>query len=106
MLVSRLFNVKRSMSKHHVGNCCDEKGVPHPDHTKELHRISRIAGQVEGVKKMVSRREYCPKIITQIQAVRAALKVLESTILKTHLETCVKEAFSSGSPKEKEEKLE
>lgn len=55
---------------------------------------------------MVSSREYCPKIITQIQAIRAALKVLESTILKKHLETCVKEAFSSGSPKEKEKKLE
>ena len=94
------------MSKHHAGSCCDEKSVPHPDHTKEVHRINRIAGQVEGVKRMVSSREYCPKIITQIQAIRAALKVLESTILKKHLETCVNEAFSSGSPKEKEAKLE
>jgi DNA-binding FrmR family transcriptional regulator len=55
---------------------------------------------------MVSSRKYCPKIITQIQAIRAALKVLESTILRKHLETCVKEAFSSGSPKETEKKLE
>lgn len=94
------------MSKHHAGNCCEEESVPHPDHTKELHRISRISGQVEGVKRMISSREYCPKIITQIQAIRAALKVLESKILKKHLETCVKEAFSSDSPKEKEKKLE
>lgn len=94
------------MSKHQTGNCCDEKGVPHPDHTKELHRTNRIAGQVEGVKRMISGREYCPKIITQIQAIRAALKVLESTILKKHLETCVKEAFSSGSQKEMDKKFE
>lgn len=95
-----------SISKHQTDSCCDEKSILHPDHTKEIHRINRIAGQVEGVKKMISTREYCPKIITQIQAIRAALKVLESTILRKHLETCVKEAFSSGSHKEKEKKLE
>lgn len=55
---------------------------------------------------MITEREYCPKIITQIQAIRAALKVLETTILKKHLETCVKDAFTSNSPKEKEKKLE
>lgn len=94
------------MHKSLTGSCCDATVSDHPDHTKELHRISRIAGQVEGVKRMISNREYCPKIITQIQAIRAALKVLESTILKKHLETCVKDAFTSSSAKEKEKKLE
>ncbi|MCO6429661.1 MAG: metal-sensitive transcriptional regulator [Deltaproteobacteria bacterium] len=94
------------MRRSPTGNCCDKNGADHPDHTKELHRINRISGQVEGVKRMITEREYCPKIITQIQAIRAALKVLETTILKKHLETCVKDAFTSNSPKEKEKKLE
>lgn len=55
---------------------------------------------------MVVSREYCPKIITQIQAIRAALKVLEATLLKRHLELCVRDAFTSSAPKEQEKKLE
>lgn len=94
------------MSKHQTDNCCQDNSSPHPDYTKELHRINRVAGQVEGVKKMIVRREYCPKIITQIQAIRAALKALESTVLKRHLELCVTDAFTSGSKNERDLKLE
>lgn len=95
------------MAKIQLSGCCGETGeqTPHPDHSKELHRINRISGQLEGVKRMISGREYCPKIVTQIQAIRAALKSLESVVLEKHMEMCVKDAFNSKNQREANEKL-
>jgi len=96
------------MAKNQLKTCCGESESthPHPDHSKELHRINRISGQLEGVKRMISEREYCPKIITQIQAVRAALKSLESVVLEKHLGMCVKDALASKDEKEANRKME
>lgn len=95
------------MAKSQISRCCGqiETLKEHPDHSKELNRINRISGQLEGVKRMISEREYCPKIIIQIQAVRAALKSLESVVLEKHLENCVNSAFNSKDQKETNEKL-
>ena len=95
------------MSKGHLGKCCGDGEVTarHPDHAKELNRLNRISGQIEGVKRMISGREYCPKIITQIQAVRAALKSLEAVVLEKHLASCVKDALTSRDQKEAGEKM-
>lgn len=84
--------------------CCSEI-KKHPDHSKQLHRINRISGQLEGVKRMILEHQYCPEIILQIQAIRAALKSLESVILGEHLEMCVKDALNSKNQKETEKKL-
>ena len=95
------------MKKKRLNNCCGEsKSLDvHPDHTKELHRLNRISGQIEGIKRMISEREYCPKIITQIQAVRAALKSLEGVVLKIHLASCVQGALSAKDKVEAELKM-
>jgi len=95
------------MTKKQITKCCGEppSDKQHPDHSKEIHRINRISGQLEGIKRMISQTEYCPKIITQIQAVRAALKSLESIILEKHLETCVQAAFNSKDQKEANAKM-
>lgn len=95
------------MSNNQKGKCCvaAQSALPYPDHSKELHRLNRIAGQIEGVKRMISEREYCPKIITQIQAVRAALKSLETVVLKKHLASCVNDALGSSNRKEAEQKM-
>jgi CsoR family transcriptional regulator, copper-sensing transcriptional repressor len=85
--------------------CCGASAELHPDHTKEMHRINRVAGQVQGVRRMIEEREYCPKIIIQIQAIRAALKALESAVLEKHLHTCVQETLYSRDPKEAEKKM-
>ena len=90
-----------------TGSCCSDMNTSkqNPDHSKELHRINRISGQLEGVKRMILANEYCPKIITQIQAVRAALKSLESAVLSKHLEMCVQEAFNSRDKKDADLKI-
>ncbi|MDR1998300.1 MAG: metal-sensitive transcriptional regulator [Candidatus Margulisbacteria bacterium] len=73
---------------------CHEAAGLHPSHVKELTRLNRIIGQLEGVKKMIEARRYCPEILMQIKAVRSALKSVESNILQTHLESCVAESFA------------
>lgn len=55
---------------------------------------------------MISDREYCPKILTQIQAIRAALKSLESVVLERHFSMCVKDALNSKDHKEAGKKMD
>ena len=75
-------------------------------HKETLNRLSRIAGQVEGVKRMVEEEKYCIDIVTQIQAARSALRSVEMKILEKHMQHCVREAFTSGSQKNADEKME
>jgi DNA-binding FrmR family transcriptional regulator len=75
-------------------------------HEETLNRLSRIAGQVQGVRKMVEEKKYCIDIVTQIQAVRSALRSVEMQILKKHMHHCVSDAFASGSPKDADEKMD
>ena len=83
------------------------KTKPHATtHDETLTRLSRIAGQVQGVRRMVEERKYCIDIITQIQAARSALRAVELQILQKHMAHCVSDAFSSGSPKEAAGKME
>lgn len=96
------------MVKAQLAGCCGQPEAikERPDHSAELHRINRISGQLEGIKRMISEREYCPKIITQIHAVTAALKSLESVILERHLAMCVKAALASKDEKEANKKID
>ena len=52
-------------------------------------RINRIAGQVNGIKKMIDEDRYCVDILNQIAAVRSALDQLGVQMLTGHLESCV-----------------
>jgi DNA-binding FrmR family transcriptional regulator len=66
----------------------------HPSHFAQIARLNRISGQLDGVKKMITERRYCPEILIQLKAVRSALRSVESNILKSHLESCVAESFA------------
>ena len=82
------------------------KTKPHSTtHDEALTRIARIAGQVQGVRRMVEERKYCIDIITQIQAARSALRAVELQILQKHMSHCVNDAFESGSPAEAGKKM-
>jgi DNA-binding FrmR family transcriptional regulator len=87
--------------------CCGEtvEAKVHPDHSKEIHRLNRIGGQIEGVKRMLAEREYCPKIVTQLQAIRAAIKSLEAVVLGKHMQLCVQQALESKDELAANEKL-
>ena len=68
-------------------------------------RLNRIEGQVRGLAKMVDEDRYCIDIVTQISAVRAALRRLEEEVLRDHVAHCVEGAITSGSKSEQREKI-
>lgn len=76
-----------------------------PDSLKIVNRLRRIEGQVRGVAGMVEGDRYCIDILTQVQAVKAALGRAESEILKQHAACCVSEAIASGDADEQKEKF-
>ena len=76
-----------------------------PDHSEELIRLSKVAGQLGGIEKMIRARRYCPDIVQQIRAARSALKALELAVIKSHLTSCIKNSAKNDSTKEFDRKL-
>ena len=70
-----------------------------------LKRLSRIEGQVRGLARMVEEDRYCIDIVTQISAVRAALRRVEEEILRDHIAHCVEHAIESGDAAEQRKKV-
>ncbi|WP_299307224.1 metal-sensitive transcriptional regulator [uncultured Croceicoccus sp.] len=70
-----------------------------------VNRLRRIEGQVRGVAQMVEDDRYCIDILTQMQAIKAALGRAESEILKRHAACCVADAIASGDAEEQKEKF-
>jgi DNA-binding FrmR family transcriptional regulator len=69
-------------------------------------RLQRIEGQVRGLARMLDEDRYCIDIVTQIAAVRAALRRAEEEILRDHVAHCVEHAITSGSKAEQRRKIE
>lgn len=68
-------------------------------------RLSRIEGQVRGLSRMVDEERYCIDIVTQISAVRAALRRVEEEVLKDHIAHCVDHAIASGDKTDQRKKI-
>jgi DNA-binding FrmR family transcriptional regulator len=71
---------------------------------KLLNRLSRIEGQVRGIARMVEQDRYCIDVLTQLQAVRAALAKVETEMLREHLGHCIEGAIVSGDKDEQRKK--
>jgi DNA-binding FrmR family transcriptional regulator len=71
---------------------------------KLLNRLARIEGQVRGVARMVDEDRYCIEVLTQLQAIRAALSRVETELLKGHLNHCIEGAIVSGDVSEQRKK--
>jgi DNA-binding FrmR family transcriptional regulator len=68
-------------------------------------RLGRIEGQVRGLSRMVEDERYCIDIVTQISAVRAALRRVEEEVLKDHVSHCVEHAIASGDKSDQRKKI-
>jgi DNA-binding FrmR family transcriptional regulator len=68
-------------------------------------RLSRIEGQVRGLRKMVDEDRYCIDVLTQVSAVQSALESVALLLLRDHTEHCVAEAIRSGDGGEKVREL-
>ena len=70
-----------------------------------LKRLKRIEGQVGGLSRMVEEGRYCIDIVTQISAVRVALRRAEEEILRDHVSHCVEHAINSGNKSDQRQKI-
>ena len=71
-----------------------------------LMRLKRAEGQVAAVRRMVEADAYCVDILTQLAAARGALGKAGEALLRSHMQTCVAEAFQSGDDAAREQKVE
>jgi DNA-binding FrmR family transcriptional regulator len=68
-------------------------------------RLGRIEGQVRGLTRMVDEDRYCIDVVTQISAVRAALRRVEEEVLRDHVGHCVEHAITSGNKADQRSKI-
>ncbi|MBE6918471.1 MAG: metal-sensing transcriptional repressor [Ruminococcaceae bacterium] len=61
-----------------------------------INRLSRIEGQVRGLKDMLQRDAYCPDILVQVSAVTSALNSFSKELLSSHIRTCVADGVRHG----------
>jgi DNA-binding FrmR family transcriptional regulator len=73
--------------------------------TQVTKRLKRIEGQVRGLTRMVDEDRYCIDIVTQISAVRAALRRVEEEVLRDHVAHCVEGAIASGNREDQRQKI-
>jgi len=59
-------------------------------------RLSRLEGQVRGIHRMVDEERYCIDILTQVNAVKAALDKVAIALLDDHVQHCVADAIRAG----------
>jgi DNA-binding FrmR family transcriptional regulator len=77
-----------------------------PRHDPKLTaRLARIEGQVRGIARMVEDDRYCIDILTQMQAIKSALRRVEVEILKDHAAHCVAAAIESGDARDQTRKF-
>ena len=62
-----------------------------------LNRLSRIEGQVRGIRRMVEEDAYCIDILNQVSAANSALNSFSKVILSEHIRSCVAEDVREGS---------
>ena len=61
-----------------------------------VNRLSRIEGQVRGIKNMIENDAYCTDVLVQVSAVQAALNAFSKELLSSHIHTCVAENIRKG----------
>ena len=79
--------------------CCCHQKTKHrsPEEQRSLiNRLSRIEGQVRGLRDMLQKDAYCTDILVQVSAVNAALNSFSKELLATHIRTCVADGIRRG----------
>ena len=80
-----------------TGCSCHKKRVRSEEELRKLsNRLSRIEGQVRGLREMLQKDVYCTDILVQVSAVNAALNSFSKELLSEHLRTCVADGIRRG----------
>lgn len=78
--------------------CCHKTKKRDDKEYKDLiNRLSRIEGQVRGVKGMIEKDAYCADILVQVSAINSALNSFNKVLLANHIKTCVSENIKNGN---------
>lgn len=83
--------------------CCKTKHRTEQEYKKLINRLSRIEGQIRGLKKMVENDAYCIDILTQSAAAGAALNSFNKELMAEHIRTCVADDIRDGKDETIEE---
>ena len=77
--------------------CCEKKTFRSEEEQKKLmNRLSRIEGQIRGIRGMIEKDAYCADILVQSAAVSAAVNAFNKELLSSHIHTCVADKIRSG----------
>lgn len=77
--------------------CCERtKHRESKEYKDMLNRLSRIEGQVRGIRKMVEEERYCVDILTQVSAIQSALNSFNKKLLASHIHSCVVDDIQDG----------
>ena len=79
-------------------NCCSEKKTlrSQEERKKLMNRLSRIEGQIRGIRGMIEKDAYCADILTQSAAVSAAVNAFNKELLASHIHSCVADKIRGG----------
>jgi DNA-binding FrmR family transcriptional regulator len=83
--------------------CCRTKVRTDKEQKDLINRLSRIEGQVRGIRRMLEEDAYCIDIINQVAAANAALNSFTKVLLANHIHTCVTEDVQAGSSEKVDE---
>lgn len=81
-------------------NCCCYQKKKHredKEYRDLLNRLSRIEGQIRGIKGMIEQDAYCTDVLVQVAAARAALNSFNKVLLESHIKTCVADNIQQGN---------
>ncbi len=77
---------------------CEKKRIRSEEEYRSLcNRLSRIEGQIRGIRKMLDESAYCPDILNQAAAANAALNAFSRELLSQHLRSCVVNDLRAGN---------
>ena len=78
-------------------SCCRHKDRTPEEHKALLNRLSRIEGQVRGIRGMLEKDAYCVDLLVQVAAANSALNSFSKVLLALHISTCVADDLRAGS---------
>lgn len=78
--------------------CCNKKTYRSEKEKKIINnRISRIEGQLKGIKRMIAEDTYCNDVLVQLSAIENSVKSLSNYVLENHLYSCVTRDLENGN---------
>ena len=88
----------KNIAQEETGCCCHCKTTARSqdERKKLMNRLSRIEGQIRGIKGMLEKDAYCNDILIQSAAVNAAVNAFNKELLASHIRNCVARDIRGG----------